>query len=84
MSRVTTYLNFLGQTEEAFAYYASVFHTEPEGELTRMSDMGSGPDGPPAMGATTIGPGSQAGSPAGSSAESSSSSAGSAAISDPR
>ncbi len=46
MSRVTTYLNFLGQTEEAFAYYASVFHTEPEGELTRMSDMGSGPDGP--------------------------------------
>ena len=45
MSRVSTYLNFMGRTEEAFRYYASVFGTEITGEIFRMSDM-SGPDGP--------------------------------------
>ena len=28
MSRVSTYLNFMGTTEEAFKFYASVFGTE--------------------------------------------------------
>jgi PhnB protein len=45
MSRVCTYLNFMGQTEEAFAFYASVFGTEPNGEIGRMGDM-MGPGGP--------------------------------------
>ena len=28
MSRVSTYLNFMGNTEDAFNFYASVFGTE--------------------------------------------------------
>ena len=43
MSRVSTYLNFMGQTEEAFNFYASVFGTEISGEIYRMGDMASGP-----------------------------------------
>lgn len=46
MSRVSTYLNFMGQCEEAFTYYASVFGTEIEGEIFRMADTASGPGGP--------------------------------------
>jgi PhnB protein len=46
MSRVSTYLNFQGNTEEAFRYYEKVFGTEISGEIFRMRDMG-GPDGPP-------------------------------------
>jgi PhnB protein len=46
MSRVSTYLNFMAQTEEAFQFYASVFGTEISGEIFRMGDMPSGPDGP--------------------------------------
>ena len=42
MSRVNTYLNFQGQTEEAFAFYGKTFGTEVTA-LTRYSDM-------PAMG----------------------------------
>ena len=42
MARVNTYLNFQGQAEEAFAYYAKIFGTEVTA-LTRYSDM-------PAMG----------------------------------
>ena len=38
MGRVNTYLNFAGQTEEAFAFYASVFHTEPPSPPLRFSD----------------------------------------------
>lgn len=37
-ARVNSYLNFQGQTEEAFALYAQVFGTEPT-VLTRYSDM---------------------------------------------
>ena len=29
MPRVSTYLNFMGTTEDAFAFYGSVFGTEP-------------------------------------------------------
>lgn len=46
MSRVSTYLNFQGQTEEAFNYYAKVFGTEFSYPIVRMSEM-SGPDQPP-------------------------------------
>jgi PhnB protein len=43
MSRVTTYLNFMGTTEEAFNLYSSVFGTEIQGEITRIGDMPAGP-----------------------------------------
>ena len=43
MSRVSTYLNFPGTTEEAFGFYASVFGTEVIGDIVRMGDM-PGPD----------------------------------------
>ena len=46
MSRVSTYLNFMGQTEEAFNFYASVFGTEFTAPVTRMGDMPSGPGAP--------------------------------------
>jgi PhnB protein len=39
VSRVSTYLNFMGRTEEAFNCYRSVFGTEFVGAITRMSDM---------------------------------------------
>ena len=45
MSRVSTYLNFPGATEEAFAFYASVFGTEA-GPIFRMGDMPGDPNGP--------------------------------------
>ena len=38
MARVNTYLNFQGQAEEAFAFYAKTFGTEVT-MLTRFSDM---------------------------------------------
>jgi len=38
MARVNTYLNFQGQTEEAFTFYAKVFGTEIT-MLSRFSDM---------------------------------------------
>jgi PhnB protein len=38
MARVNTYLNFQGQTEEAFAFYAKIFGTEVT-MLSRYSDM---------------------------------------------
>ncbi len=47
MSRVTTYLNFMGTTEEAFRFYGSVFGTEITGEVTRLGDIPGPPDGPP-------------------------------------
>ena len=46
MSRVSTYLNFQGQAEEAFDFYKSVFHTEYEVPVTRFAEMPVGPDGP--------------------------------------
>jgi PhnB protein len=46
MSRVSTYLNFMGQTEDAFRFYASVFGTEITGQIVRMGDMPSDPGGP--------------------------------------
>ena len=46
MNRVSTYLNFTGDTEEAFTFYASVFGTELVGPITRMGDLPAGPGAP--------------------------------------
>ncbi len=46
MSRVSTYLNFMGTTEEAFDYYRSVFGTDFESEIARVGDMPVAPGGP--------------------------------------
>ena len=46
MARVSIYLNFMGDTEEAFAFYGSVFGAEPVG-LQRMRDIPSDPSQPP-------------------------------------
>jgi PhnB protein len=45
MSRVSTYLNFDGQTEEAFGFYGSVFGTEV-GPMARMGDLPAAPGQP--------------------------------------
>lgn len=45
MARVSTYLNFPGNTEEAFNFYRELFGTEFLGPILRMGD--TGPDGPP-------------------------------------
>ncbi len=42
MARVSTYLNFPRNTEEAFLFYKTVFQTEFLGPITRM---GGNPDG---------------------------------------
>jgi PhnB protein len=39
MARVSTYLNFSRNTEEAFNFYKSVFGTEFDGGIQRMSDV---------------------------------------------
>jgi len=46
MARVSTYLNFMGNTEEAFNFYKSVFGTEFSVPIMRMSDMPAGPESP--------------------------------------
>lgn len=47
MARVSTYLNFPRNTEEAFLFYKSVFKTEFVGPINRMGDgPGCGPDQP--------------------------------------
>jgi PhnB protein len=43
VERVSTYLNYKGQAEEAFTFYASVFGTELLGPITRIGDMPGGP-----------------------------------------
>ena len=46
MSRVSTYLNFAGTPEEAFAFYGTVFGTEPSVPIQRFGDMPAGPGVP--------------------------------------
>lgn len=46
MARVSTYLNFMGKTEEAFAFYAEVFGTELLAPIQRMGDVPMGEGGP--------------------------------------
>jgi PhnB protein len=49
MARVTTYLNFPNNTEEAFNFYKSVFGTQFEGNgIMRFGD-GPAPEGAPPM-----------------------------------
>jgi PhnB protein len=50
MASVGTYLNFARETEEAFAFYKSVFRTEFEGEILRYSGM------PPQEGQPAVAP----------------------------
>lgn len=38
MAKISTYLNFMGQTEAAFEFYRTVFGTEFERPIMRMSD----------------------------------------------
>lgn len=47
MASVSIYLNFMGKTEEAFNFYKTVFQTEFEGPLIRMSDIPPQPGMPP-------------------------------------
>jgi|SRR3989344_7304221 len=39
MAKVSTYLNFARETEEAFNFYKQVFGTEFEGEINRMGEV---------------------------------------------
>lgn len=47
MTRVSTYLNFMGNTEEAFLFYRSVFGTDFLEPIARIGDMPSDPNMPP-------------------------------------
>ncbi len=46
MTRVSTYLNFMGNTEEAFNFYRSVFATDFSTPLMRMGEMPVAPGAP--------------------------------------
>ncbi|MEZ5234182.1 MAG: VOC family protein [Acidimicrobiia bacterium] len=46
MARVSTYLNFMGDTEEAMRFYASVFGTEITEPIMRMADTPPMPGAP--------------------------------------
>ena len=47
MARTSTYLNFMGKTEDAFNFYRSVFRTELAGQIQRMRDAPAAPGMPP-------------------------------------
>lgn len=47
MARVSTYLNFVRDTEKAFNFYKTVFGTEFAGEISRMGDAPPMPGQPP-------------------------------------
>jgi PhnB protein len=47
MARVSTYLNFARETEQAFNFYKQVFGTEFIGEISRMSTVPPQPGQPP-------------------------------------
>jgi PhnB protein len=46
MARVSTYLNFMGTTEEAFDFYRKVFGTEYLAPIQRMGDVPADPNAP--------------------------------------
>ena len=46
MARTSTYLNFNGNTEQAFNFYRTVFKTESTAPIHRMGDMPPGPGMP--------------------------------------
>jgi len=43
MAKTSIYLNFMGQTEEAFNYYKSVFNTEFASPMMRFADVPAQP-----------------------------------------
>ena len=47
MARVSTYLNFMGNTQEAFEFYRTVFGTEYLAPIARMGDTPGNPSVPP-------------------------------------
>ena len=47
MSRVSTYLNFQGNTEEAFNFYRKVFGAAFQGQFMRFGDVSAPPGAPP-------------------------------------
>jgi PhnB protein len=47
MAKVSTYLNFVGKTEEAFHFYKSVFGTEFEAPIQYMREIPADPAFPP-------------------------------------
>ena len=47
MARVSTYLNFPRQTEEAFQFYRAVFRSEFVGPIHRFADAPAAPGQPP-------------------------------------
>lgn len=47
MARVSTYLNFKGNTEQAFEFYRSVFGGEFTSPIHRFKDIPAAPDQPP-------------------------------------
>ena len=46
MAHVSIYLNFMGNAEEAFSFYKSVFKTEFSAPMARMGDMPAQPGAP--------------------------------------
>jgi len=48
MARTSTYVNFMGNTEEAFNFYKKCFNSEFTGPIHRMGDVPPGP-GMPAL-----------------------------------
>jgi PhnB protein len=46
VARVSTYLNFMGNTEEAFEFYRGVFGTEFVAPIQRLGDVPADPRGP--------------------------------------
>lgn len=47
MARTSTYLNFMGKTAEAFAFYRTVFGTEYDAPIMHMRDIPANPSQPP-------------------------------------
>src|SRR5437016_1148998 len=47
MAKVSIYLNFMGNTEEAFDFYKSVFKTDWASPIMRLGDMPPQPGMPP-------------------------------------
>jgi PhnB protein len=47
MARVSTYLNFPGNTEQAFVFYRSVFGGDFNGPIHRFGEMPAAPGQPP-------------------------------------
>jgi PhnB protein len=47
MAKVSTYLNFTRETEEAFNFYKAVFGTEFSGEIQRLGQVPTMPGQPP-------------------------------------